>query len=60
MTDLPREGPEDSVAGQMIRDLGIAPSLTSPDAADEALVEEAREETDEIVDRVEGREKPET
>ncbi len=53
MTDLPRDRPEDSIAGQMIRQLGIAPSLTTPDEFEEALIEEVRAETDEIVERVE-------
>lgn len=57
MTDLPREEPEDSVAGQLVRELGMAPALTSKDQAVKALVEEARAETDEIVERVEDEKK---
>ena len=57
MTDLPRDRPEDSIAGQMIRDLGVAPSLTTPDEIEEALVDEARAETDEIIERVEDEKK---
>ena len=57
MTDLPHDRPEDSIAGKMVRDLGVAPALSTPDAAAEALVEEARAETDEIVERRDEKEK---
>lgn len=52
MTERFDRTPEPDIPGDMVRELGIAPALSGTDPAAEALVDLAREETDEIVERV--------
>ena len=43
--------PKPSVSELMVRELGLAPGLTTSDSATAQLVESIRSQTDEVVDR---------
>jgi hypothetical protein len=51
ISGLPLHPSEPTVAGEMIREMGIAPALVHKDSAHANLVEAIRQQTDEIVGR---------